>query len=146
MSGAEQSMSQLAEVPLRPLQIVATRADAAAEALLRRHFHAQDARPRSWQDVSLASLAPHHRTLMMTDGTVTRMLEAYTFESVEARCVEHRAGQRARWDWRCAAGRLRGVVPAVAFLRQDVRLLCARRYRVFVRKCPALVITERFLH
>jgi chorismate-pyruvate lyase len=23
--------------------------------------------------------------------------------------------------------------------------LCARRYRVFVHKCPALVITERFL-
>jgi hypothetical protein len=81
-------MSELAEVPLRPLQIVTTPTDAAAEALLRRHFHAQHARSRSWQDVSLESLAPHHRNLMMTDGTVTRMLEAYTFESVEARCVE----------------------------------------------------------
>ena len=33
-------MSELAEVLLRPLQIVATRTDASAEALLRRHFHA----------------------------------------------------------------------------------------------------------
>ena len=33
-------MSALAEVLLRPLQIVATRTDASAEALLRRHFHA----------------------------------------------------------------------------------------------------------
>ena len=38
MSGA--GMSALAEVLLRPLQIVAIRTDASAEALLRRHFHA----------------------------------------------------------------------------------------------------------
>jgi hypothetical protein len=114
----------------------------------------------------------------MTDGTVTRMLEAYTFESVEARCVEQYETTAAhdRGGWRraapedrmlvrrvdlvggrsgiCyaqaeshiavdrlpntfhtalagepagigAASHLRGVVPTVAFLRQDVRLpLC----------------------
>ena len=51
------------------------------------------------------------------------------------------------WDWRCAASRLRGVVPTVAFLRQDVRLpLCPPlTQHVFVRKFPALGITERFL-
>lgn len=100
-------MSELAEVLLRPLQIVATRTDASAEALLRRHFHAQDARPTSWQDVSLASLTPYHRTLMMTDGTVTRMLEAYTFESVEARCVEQYETTAAhdRGGWLRAAPR-----------------------------------------
>jgi chorismate-pyruvate lyase len=193
-------MSQLAEVPLRPLQIVATRTDAPAEALLRRHFHAQDARPTSWQDVSLTSLAPHHRTLMMTDGTVTRMLEAYTFESVEAKCVEQyettAAHDRGGWLRAAAEDRmlvrhvdLIGVRSGICYAQAESRIavdrlpntfhtalasepagigaalraasaesyrqllfygrtfdcLFARCYRVFVRKCPALVITERFL-
>ncbi len=80
-------MSELGEVLLRPLQIVATRTDASAEALLRRHFHAQDARPTSWQDVSLASLTPYHRTLMMTDGrrSIASVPAATAYSSTNAR-------------------------------------------------------------
>lgn len=193
-------MSQPVEDPLRPLHIVATRTDAAAEALLRRHFHAPDARPTSWQDVSVASLTPYHRCLMMTDGTITRTLEAYTFESVEARCVEQyettaaddrggwlraapedrmlvrhvdligeRSGNRyAQAESHIAVDRLpkafhaalsresAGIGAALQaasaesyrqllFYGRTFDCVCARRYRIFVRKRPALVITERFL-
>lgn len=193
-------MSEPAEVMSRPLQIVATRTDAATEALLRRHFHALDARPTSWQDVSIASLTPYHRCLMMTDGTVTRTLEALTFESMEARCVEQYETTAAddRGGWLRAApgdrmlvrhvdliGKPSGIRYAQAeshialdrlpstfhaalasqsagigaalqvasaeshrqllFYGRTFDSVCARRYRIFVNKRPALVITERFL-
>ncbi|MGH3719105.1 MAG: chorismate--pyruvate lyase family protein [Pseudonocardiaceae bacterium] len=65
-------------------------ASTSADALVRRHFHAQSARPADWRDVPVTSLSPYHRSVLVTDGTVTSTLEAYTLEPVRARCFAQR--------------------------------------------------------
>lgn len=76
----------------RHAQPAATVAEAgtSADDLVRRHFHAQFARPADWHDVPVTSLSPYHRSVLMTDGTVTSALEAYTLEPVRARCLAQR--------------------------------------------------------
>lgn len=46
-------------------------------------FVAQDDRPATLKKINLAQLTPFQRGLLVTDGTVTRFIEAYTFLPVE---------------------------------------------------------------
>jgi len=48
-------------------------------------FIAQDSRPSNWGDVVPAHLTPLMRALLVIDGTVTKILEAYFLESVDVR-------------------------------------------------------------
>ena len=45
-------------------------------------FVAQDDKPATLKEINLARLTPFQRGLLVTDGTVTRFIEAYTFMSV----------------------------------------------------------------
>ena len=46
-------------------------------------FIAQDDKPVTLKEINLARLTPFQRGLLVTDGTVTRFIEAYTFAPVE---------------------------------------------------------------
>lgn len=46
-------------------------------------FVAQDEKPATLKEINFARLAPFQRGLIVTDGTVTRFIEAYTFAPVE---------------------------------------------------------------
>ena len=46
-------------------------------------FVAQDEKPATLREISFARLTPFQRGLIVTDGTVTRFIEAYTFAPVE---------------------------------------------------------------
>lgn len=46
-------------------------------------FVAQEHRPKHLEEVNLRSLAPHERTLLVIDGTVTRFLESYMLEPID---------------------------------------------------------------
>ena len=46
-------------------------------------FVAQDEKPATLREISFAHLTPFQRGLIVTDGTVTRFIEAYTFAPVE---------------------------------------------------------------
>lgn len=46
-------------------------------------FVAQAARPSTLEDIKLSQLIPLQRALLATDGTVTRLIEAYTFLPIE---------------------------------------------------------------
>jgi chorismate-pyruvate lyase len=48
-------------------------------------FAAQASRPADWLDVAPASLSPLLRTLLVVDGTVTKVLEAFFLEGIEVR-------------------------------------------------------------
>ena len=46
-------------------------------------FVAQFAKPSDLEKINLSQLAPFQRALLVTDGTVTQFIEAYTFSPVE---------------------------------------------------------------
>ena len=46
-------------------------------------FVAQDEKPATLKEINFARLTPFQRGLVVTDGTVTRFIEAYTFAPVE---------------------------------------------------------------
>ncbi len=46
-------------------------------------FVAQDQKPSTLKEINFARLTPFQRGLIVTDGTVTRFIEAYTFAPVE---------------------------------------------------------------
>ena len=46
-------------------------------------FTAQEDRPPTLRKINLARLTPFQRGLLVTDGTVTRFIETYTFSPVE---------------------------------------------------------------
>lgn len=48
---------------------------------------AQPKRPAGLSPVNLRTLSPFHRALLVTDGTVTKFIEAYTMEPVDVRRV-----------------------------------------------------------
>ena len=61
-------------------------------------FVAQSERPTTSKEINIARLTPFQRALIVTDGTVTRLIEAYTLAPVEvvllhqakqALCTEH---------------------------------------------------------
>jgi len=59
-----------------------------ADRLADLHFAAQHERPPELEDVEIAQLDPFLRTLLFTDGTVSRTLEANTLTEVEVSAVE----------------------------------------------------------
>lgn len=64
-------------------------------------FVAQHERPRGVTDVDFATLSPYHRCLLITDGNVTSLLEAYALEPTRTRCLDQQPGQptpsQVRW-------------------------------------------------
>ncbi len=46
-------------------------------------FIAQSKRPEVLKDISLTRLSPFHRALLITDGTVTRFIEAYQLTPIQ---------------------------------------------------------------
>ena len=46
-------------------------------------FVAQFAKPPDLEEINLSQLTPFQRTLLVTDGTVTQFIEAYTLSTVE---------------------------------------------------------------
>lgn len=46
-------------------------------------FVAQSNRPAALKDINLTRLTPYQRALLVTDGTVTRFIEAYKFSPVQ---------------------------------------------------------------
>ncbi len=46
-------------------------------------FVAQSERPAALKDINLTRLTPFHRALLVTDGTVTRFIEAYQLSPVQ---------------------------------------------------------------
>ena len=57
--------------------------DAVVSDRLNALFVAQAARPSTLEDIKPSQLTPIQRALLVTDGTVTRLIEAYTFFPVE---------------------------------------------------------------
>ena len=51
-------------------------------------FTAQEDKPSTLRKINLARLTPFQRGLLVTDGTVTRFIEAYTFASVEVALLQ----------------------------------------------------------
>jgi len=50
-------------------------------------FFAQSSRPGGWTDINPAGLQPLMRVLLVVDGTVTKILEAYFGEVIEVRRI-----------------------------------------------------------
>jgi chorismate-pyruvate lyase len=50
-------------------------------------FVAQDSRPDTVADIDVEVLSPYHRCLLLSDGTVTNLLEAYALEPTRTRCL-----------------------------------------------------------
>ena len=53
-------------------------------------FVAQDKKPATLKEINFARLSPFQRGLLVTDGTVTRFIEAYTFAPVEVVLVQQK--------------------------------------------------------
>lgn len=56
-------------------------------------FVAQEDKPSRLKEINLARLTPFQRGLLVTDGTVTRFIEAYTLMPVEVRRLEQKQQQ-----------------------------------------------------
>jgi chorismate-pyruvate lyase len=67
---------------------VASAGTAAHRGLALRHFASQGERPAHLADVDLSCLEPTLRSLLLTDGTVTRALEAQALATVAVEVVE----------------------------------------------------------
>ena len=59
-----------------------------ANARMKALFVAQDAKPENVKEINLARLTPFQRGLLVTDGTVTRFIEAYTLTPVEVMLLQ----------------------------------------------------------
>ncbi|GAA5093979.1 chorismate--pyruvate lyase family protein [Nocardia iowensis] len=106
----------------------ALRTETGIDAIVRRHFCAQSARPADWHDVSAAALSPYHRAVLVCDGTVTRTLEAHTLERIEARCVDQHevTGDEQHSDWLAAGPDDRVLVRHAELVGQCSRIRYAR--------------------
>lgn len=63
-------------------------------------FIAQDKKPATLKEISFARLTPFQRGLIVTDGTVTRFIEAYTFAPVEVVLLQQKKQTLSRdHDW-----------------------------------------------
>ena len=51
-------------------------------------FVAQEDKPTTLKEINLARLTPFQRGLLVTDGTVTRFVEAYTLAPVEVALLQ----------------------------------------------------------
>ena len=66
------------------------RSEEVIEALINRLFMAQDARPEELEPVQMEGLSPFQRVLLVTDGTVTQVLEARMGEPVDVVRLDQR--------------------------------------------------------
>lgn len=64
--------------------------------LEQRHFALQSERPQRLTDVALGTLEPTLRSLLLTDGTVARALEALALERVTVKVVSQKDGSLPR--------------------------------------------------
>lgn len=99
-----------------------------ADAMVRRHFHAPSARPDGWDDIRVSELSAYHRSVLLTDGTVTRTVEAHVLEPIEVRCT-------AQYETTAAAdgdGWL-DVAPGDAVIARQVHLIGAHSGTHYVR-------------
>jgi len=55
------------------------------------YFVAQARRPSELRDVDVAALTPYHRALLVNDGTVTRLIEAFVLEPLSVDVLDQRA-------------------------------------------------------
>ncbi len=88
--------------------VPAAKDDDMARALVRRHFLSQSERPNELRDVALTELDPELRTLLFTDGTVTRALEARALSCFSVKVIAERespvpAALRRHMDLRAGA-------------------------------------------
>jgi chorismate-pyruvate lyase len=74
---------------------------AAARDLAHRIFALQDERPEDLADVELAVLDPFIRSLLVTDGTVTRALEVHTLERVTVDVISQEMAPTPERPARC---------------------------------------------
>ena len=83
-------------------------------------FTAQHRRPDTWSDVVPASLSPRMRALLVIDGTVTKILEAYFLEPVDVRRIEQSVTELAETDdWLEAPASSRVIDRAVLLVGRD---------------------------
>ena len=66
--------------------------DVASDWLIGRHFSGQDDRPAGYLDVPIPALHPLLRSLLFSDGTVTRALEAQILSPLTVRVVHQAEG------------------------------------------------------
>ncbi len=80
-------------------------------------FIAQDARPAGLQDVDPTALSPLMRTLLVVDGTVTKILEAYFMEPVTVQRLAQSIETLDQSDvWLEAAAGEKAVARSVALI------------------------------
>lgn len=83
----------LTEVPDTPSRQAEDRHEELARELIGRHFVMQHARPPELQEVALADIDPQLRTLLFSDGTVTRVLEIGVLRRVSVNVVAERPSE-----------------------------------------------------
>lgn len=76
---------------------------AAASADVLHRFVAQDQHRDVGDTVDFAALSAYHRCLLVTDGTVTSLIEAHSLEPTRTRRLEQRPGRPSRHDLRWLA-------------------------------------------
>lgn len=86
-------------------------------------------------DVFLASLPPFLRVLLTSDGTVTKMLEAFFWESIDVVRLRQHYGSAAKATWL-------GLGESDEVMIRDVALRGERTGRVYA-KASSLVAPER---
>jgi chorismate-pyruvate lyase len=79
------------------------------------HFVAQHERPAGEEELDIAALSPRHRCLLVTDGTVTNQLHAWTLEPTRTVCLERRTREPTALErrWLAAEPGLTGIARRV---------------------------------
>lgn len=112
---------------------MSTRAALAAAAVLDQ-FVAQHELPPSADAIDVAALEPHHRCLLVTDGTVTSLVRAYALEPVLTRRLEEvrrvPSAHERRWL---------SVEPDTVVLARRVEIDGAHSGTVYLRASSLLV-------
>lgn len=93
-----------------------------------------DCHPPSQRDrVELSALAPFQRILLTTDGTLTKILEAYLLEEIQMVKLSERSLTTNR------------EIPELGIGRES-QVLCRKiwTYRLSCNDCPVMMITEKF--
>jgi chorismate-pyruvate lyase len=94
--------------------------------LVVRHFRAQHRRPVALLDVDVSDLLPHQRALLVCDGTITSLIEAFTLEPLTVTLQEESMVPVA-----AEYAHLLGVHPATAIVRRRVIISGSESYQVY---------------
>jgi chorismate-pyruvate lyase len=99
-------------------------------------FVAQHARPPALAPVDMAALTPLQRGLLVTDGTVTKFLEAYALEPVDVLRLDQATARLAAPDpWL-------DLVAGAPVIHRQV-MLCGRRSGRFFAWADSRIVAER---